>query len=472
MGEFEGVNAGIASDAAGAGSAPGAGDASGQTLEATGTPGLTPAGVPETGHNVNGADAGAVVEDDGSFGLTDDQVAAAPQEWREKFGSLLSGHKSLVADHRTLKAEYDDLRGIYEGLHGIARNEDGSMVLDPSTGLPVPSTQAFVEKLGQSSPAVLTQLFNDLWGARTPEGQTFAQAMFHQLGLDPARLEDYQAITRDPYAASVHGVIPADELETIPDKYHDIYKKLTPDERFKVQGMDDNELHAYMKEKQLVNELTSFKESIEQERNEQKEQAMKSFWSDVEKSHLDYVTQLRQSGFSSIQKSLTDQIQFSADSSINAVQTGAVMSIVASILEPGMSDVVNPILSTLGIQVDDSLQNAVRAIEEQAYIVKRYEAINSKPELSGFRNEAVYRQAQSEVNRLNQQILAKLNGVALKVAKAIAGGNQEMRDVGRRSVPRPTAGGVGQSPSGNGAAPQGVQPFTMEWLSARQQGRL
>lgn len=57
--------------------------------------------------NVSGADAG--VE---GFAISEEELAQAPEQWREKFKSLLGGYKSLEADHKPLKSWVEERGGM------------------------------------------------------------------------------------------------------------------------------------------------------------------------------------------------------------------------------------------------------------------------------------------------------------------------------------------------------------------------
>lgn len=57
--------------------------------------------------NGNGADAGV-----GEFGVTEEELAQAPEQWRDKFKSLLGGYKSLEADHKPLKSWVEERGGL------------------------------------------------------------------------------------------------------------------------------------------------------------------------------------------------------------------------------------------------------------------------------------------------------------------------------------------------------------------------
>lgn len=56
---------------------------------------------------MNGADAG--VE---GFAISDEELAQAPEQWRDKFKSLLGGYKSLEADHKPLRSWVEERGGI------------------------------------------------------------------------------------------------------------------------------------------------------------------------------------------------------------------------------------------------------------------------------------------------------------------------------------------------------------------------
>jgi|SRR5262245_5541127 len=97
---------------AGAPTAPGSGLDSGSAD--TGGPGAsdpnaqgTDPGAPVAVEDVNGADAGV-----GGFGISEEELSQAPEQWRDKFKSLLSGYKSLESDHKPLKTWVDQRGGL------------------------------------------------------------------------------------------------------------------------------------------------------------------------------------------------------------------------------------------------------------------------------------------------------------------------------------------------------------------------
>lgn len=477
-----------ASTAADVSSASAAADVGGQTGAITDTEGGQGESMPApltVAENETSVDAGA---EEFQLPVTEEELQQAPEQWREKFSSLLKGYKSLETDHKALKAQYESLSNfgdaaqiaesldLLNGLYGSATDDQGNILYDQTTGLPIPSTSQFIEKLQTGSPALVEQLFTDLWRTRRADGSTFAQEIFKRLGLDPARLDDYVALTRNPSTAISSGIVSPDELAVIPEEFHTDYKLLSPNERLRAQQMDDQELHQFLTEKRELRESRQFREDFKKQQEARQQAEMKQFWDNVDKSFEDYAAKLRRDAFDSIQKGLASQVQFSTDPTINAVQTGAVMGMLANLLDPNLRFAAEGALKALGVKLDQGFDDALNALSQQAYLVKRYEAIAQEsarnPGLLAYRNDAAMAKAQAEVNRLYQMIQAKFNGIALKVAKALAGHNQELREVEKSKLEagaRPTVGNGALPASGAKTPPPGVKPFTTDWLRWRQQ---
>lgn len=475
-----------ASPAADVSSAPATADVGGQTGA------ITEGGQSESmpassfvAENESGADAGA---EEFQLPVTEEELQRAPEQWRDKFSSLLKGYKAIEADHKALKAQYQPLADygeaeqimqsleMLDGLYGHATDQHGNIVYDQATGLPVPSTSGFILRLQEGSPALVEQLFNDLWRTQRADGSTFAQEVFRRLGLDPARLNDYVALTRNPSNAISSGIVSPNELAGIPEQFHEVYKSLSPSLRLQAQQMDDATLEEFLNTQQEAFESRKFRDEFRQQQEARQQAEMKQFWDNVDKSFEDYATKLRRDGFDSIQKGLASQVQFSTDPTINSVQTGAVMATLANLLDPNLRFAAEGALKSLGVTLDQSFDDALNALSQQAYLVKRYEAIAQEsarnPALLAHRNDAAMAKAQAEVNRLHQSVMAKFNGIALKVAKALAGHNQELREVEKSKLEvgaRPTVGNGALPASRAKTPPPGVKPFTTEWLAWRQQ---
>jgi hypothetical protein len=464
-------------DTGGQGATTGGGQPSTGVDPAQGAPAAAVAG------DESGADAGA---EEFQSPITEEELAQAPEQWREKFTSLLNGYKSLDADHKTLKGQYQPLseygdaetiKGqleLLDGLYGYAQDADGNILYNEQTGLPEVSTTAFVSRIQEGSPALAKQLFLDLWGARGVDGLTGAQRMFQTLGLDPKRLAEYRALTSNP-AKSVapSGVTTPDELAIIPEHHHATYKLLSSSDRYKAQQIEDpDELEDFLNEKQELFESRRFREEYQKAQTEHAARAEYEFRAGVERSYTEYATKLRQDGLNSIVKNLSSQVQFSADPATNAVQTGAVMAIMANLLNPDLHFATQGALQALGVTLDQGFFDSLAALGDQARAVKWYEAVAGNPAMAQHRNDSALAKARGDVDRLYKGTLAKLSGVALKVAKVLAGGNQELREVEKSKLEpsaRPTVGG-GALP-GSGAVKPTAKPFTVEWLQQSQQQR-
>lgn len=456
-------------DTGGQGAMTGGGESLAGSSPAQAVPAATVAG------NEISADAGA---EEFQPPITEEELAQAPEQWRDKFTSLLNGYKSLDKDHRTLKGQYqplsefgdvDAIKGnleLLDGLYGQATDENGNTIYDPRTGLPETSPHTFVTKTQESSPELADKLLLGFWNAQGADGLTGAQRMFYNLGLDPTRLADYQGLTQNPTKSVANGVILADELAGIPEHHHATYKQLSAADRHKAQQMEDaDEFEDFLNEKQELFESRKFREDYQKAQREHAVRQEQEFRSGVDRSFTEYATQLRQDGLNSIIKNLSSQVQFSADPTTNAVQTGAVMSIMANLLNPDLSFATQGTLQALGVTLDQGFFTSLQSLSEQAKAVKWYEAVGANPSMAQHRNDAALAKARLETDRLYKGTLAKLSGVALKVAKVLAANNQELREVEKTKLGAPARPAIGNgSLPGNGAARPTAKPFTMEWL--------
>lgn len=493
----ESTNSGVAagaSPAAEASPAPASPDTGGSqgappSGGAQGTPGTdlgTSAAPPEVAQNDSSADAGA---EDSLANFTDEELAAVPDQWRDRFGSLHKGYKSLEADHKTLKEQYQPLSEfgevgtikssleLLDGLYGYAQDAEGNPIYDEATGLPKESTTGFISRLAEGSPALVDRLFDDLWQFRGGDGKTFAQSMFQRLGLDPSRLSDYRELTQNPQksVATSSGVISSDELANIPESFHDVYKQLSFADRYLAQQMDDTQLESFLADKQELFETRKFREDYQKSQAEQAQQAEQQFWQGVDKTFGEYAGQLRQDGLNSIVKNLSSQVTFSADPVTNSVQQSAVMAITANLLNPDLRFAAQGALEALGIKLDPSFDESLTALNQQAYRYIQLKSVAGNPAMAKHRNDAAMAKAQAETKRLYDMTMAKFNGIALKIAKVITGSNQGLREVEKSQLEnggRPTVGNGALPGSGGGARPAlKAKPFTVEALEELRQQR-
>lgn len=103
---MEDQNTGVTADASTATGFPSvSADTGGQEATSTTAAGTDPA--QPVAENVGGADAGAE-----SLPVTEEELAQAPEQWRDKFTSLLKGYKSLETDHKPLKSWVEQRGGL------------------------------------------------------------------------------------------------------------------------------------------------------------------------------------------------------------------------------------------------------------------------------------------------------------------------------------------------------------------------
>lgn len=167
----------------------------------------TDPGAPAVAENVSGADAG--VE---GFDVTEEELQQAPEQWRDKFKSLLGGYKSLEADHKPLKTWIEE-RG---GLEYV--QQDAEMV-DKLFSSNVEDRQRFYQNLAQDSAAferILTDFVTD------PMVQERALQ-----NMDPQALLAY--VERAGLLPQGYGVdIDPAVLATIPNEFQEVFRSLPP----------------------------------------------------------------------------------------------------------------------------------------------------------------------------------------------------------------------------------------------------
>jgi hypothetical protein len=410
-----------------------------------------------------------------------------PDRWQAKFTALREGYKSLETDHYTLRDEYDTLEAAHEelrsgydtlateheslaslldGLNGEARDEDGNLLHDEN-GEPIRSAAGFVSQL---HPTLAKQLLLDLWAVKGEDGLTGAQTMFRAVGLDPSMLAEYQNLTQNPFgAAPANNQVTQVELTQIPEHHHDTYQALSPMDKYVAQLTNDpQELENFLADRRQAFEnrqLLAHYDKAEAERVIYEQQA---FQANADRAFEEYATRLRQDGLNSIVKSLSSQVQFSADPQTNDVQTHVITAFLGNLLNPDLVFASQGALDALGVRLGDDFYNNLSRLTDLAREVKWREAVAANPAYAQYRDDRALRNAQKELDGLYAFALVKFNGVALKLAKVLAGSNQQLREVERvkidgiRASARPHFGS-GSLPVDAPARPT-AKPFTVEYL--------
>ncbi len=473
-----GVNEGASIPSSGDSSSPMASDSAG-TQEAT--------PIPESGAEITTAQDGVAAQesvsdatdgDASAFPFKEEDFAQAPEQWREKFNPLLAHAKSLESDLKGYKSQWGSLTEKYGDADSIASNlarldglgayvtdpDTGEVVYDPNTGLPQTTTAPFLEQLHETAPAMAEQLFYDQWGTVRPDGLTYGQWALQQLGLDPARIEEYKS--QPPSQQVAAGQPTADELQYIDPALHEAAKSLTAPEWAVVQSLldkntpeDDAVVASLLKREQERIANADFKQRFDEKIAQDDQAEVATFWHSVDTSTKQAVQEASKNSLAGLSKQIASQVTFSADPVQNAVQTNAVTGIVAAICSQEARFAVQPLLEALGVQIDPQLDSMLQAVAQAERVYTAFAQIEQRaatnPKLAQYRNSDQLQRARRESDGKQQQVMAKLAPIALKIAKALAGANQGLREASAADLAniksRPSVGnGVASSGGGNG----------------------
>lgn len=463
----------------GASSAPMATD-SGGVQEATPAPG--PGAEVTTAQRETQEPSGDAPAQEAEIDPFEADVAQIPEHQRDKFKSLLDHKKSLEKDLKALRGQWQTLADQYgdpsaiaerlaqlDGLGTYATDDVGQYVVDPTTGVPQFTTAPWLQKIAEGSPGLLDQLMYDLWSQQSPSGQTYgAQAFwqaFRELGLDPSRVNDYVALPSSQVAASQQPS--AQELQYIQDEFHETYAKLTKPEREFVQGLvadlKDEDAHEYLRaaRQRAVNEerLAAFDQYQKQQEQAQTQQ----FWNAVSTATDQALMQANHQALASLNQQIASQVQFSSDPTTNEIQSNMVSALIVALVSPDTRFAMQPIMDAVGITIDPQIDQLRANVAHAQKVYQTYAAMEQHEQFKQHRNAHAMREAQIEATRAQQQVLAKLAPVALKIAKAIASGNQGIREASQQDLAkitsRPTVGNgtLSSATSGKPTYPRGKE---------------
>jgi hypothetical protein len=276
--------------------------------------------------------------------------------------------------------------------------------------------------------------------------------MYRAHGLDPDRLEDYRNI--DTLRAS--GVVTAEDLGAIPDKFHDAFRALSPAQREDIlaQKQTDNlgknsyppAVLDYLQDKAEALEARQWREQDQKAKQEAIEAQQAKFQQDVAQAvEQDIVTE-SQAIYDSIHKSLSSQVTFSSDATVNSLECDKILSVVANLQSPYpiYRDMATRALKAVGVDVNGFGELASRYEHERG----KYVALKA----SGQENTWDGQDALSKSETAKQQILARANDYALKLAKA---GGDRAATAAAQTGSQLEAATARFVPSGTGQAQQG-----------------
>lgn len=394
--------------------------------------------VPENDDDLKGQEANPHVQ----------SIAQLRQELRER-NQRLDSYKPLESWKEIATAIPDP--ALAQSAYELA-----SAIHTPSTDNPSGFTsRPFLEKLESESPGSVDQLFADTLTFTIPDeaGQpsTVVRELVKSWGLNPDRFDDYRNI--DTLRAS--GVVTAEDLGAIPEKYHAAFKSLSTAQRDDILAQKQTDTGGkvtypaftldYLQDKAEALEARSWREkdaadkqaAIEQQRAADEQQVTASIEQDI-------VTE-SQAIANSIHQNLSSQFTFSSDATVNALEHAKILGVIGNLQSPFpvYRDMALKALKSVGVEPNgfDELTNR---LEERRAAYVRFNAIGDKMQAA---------KALSDATLAKQQILAKGNDYAMKLAKA----SGERAAAGAAQQEQQLAAATARFvPSGSGQAQQGA----------------
>ena len=309
------------------------------------------------------------------------------------------------------------------------------------------TARPFLERLETESPGSVDQLFADTLTLQITgnDGKptTVVRELVKSWGIDPDRFDDYRNI--DNLRAS--GVVTAEDLGKIPEKYHDAFRAMSQDAREDL--LDIMEHKPLVAEENLRNAARALAtEKFEQDQTARQKAAEEAdkvkFQADLEATVEQDIFAEVKSLHDSIHQNLASQLKFAGDETVNNLEYAKIMSTLATLQNPAYRFVAENALKSVGVSVDGFDELASRWSERRS-AYKTFEAMGDKWQAQ---------RALSEATIAKQQMLARLNDYALKLGKAT--GERAM------AASATTTGQLGAAsaryvPSGNGQLPSGDQ---------------
>lgn len=278
------------------------------------------------------------------------------------------------------------------------------------------TTRNFIEKLDSMSPGIANELFFDLVNYQLPDDKgrvdTMARHMMRSWGLDPERLEDYRSI--DTIRAS--GAVTADDLSGIPERYHEAFRALSSAQRddFILQK-DANGNYAlasmeYLQDKAEALEARQWREQQATQQAEAAERQQQAFEAQLGEQIVEDITSKAQSIRDSILQKSLSQVTFSSDALQDTIAKEGIMALLAQVQSPFpyQQKAALSVLKQAGIEVN-GFGELMNRFEERRAAAVRFKALGDQLQA---------RRAESEATIAEQQITARANDYAMRLAKA------------------------------------------------------
>lgn len=326
------------------------------------------------------------------------------------------------------------------------------------------TSKPFIERIDQERPGTANQIFHDLLTYEVADEKgnvdTLVRHQFRSYGLDPDRINDYRNI--DTLRAS--GVVTAEDLSAIPDKYHDAFRALSQAQREDILAQRTTDAQGkvnypaatldYLQDKAEALEARQWREKDEQAKREASERQHAEFQqklaTDIDQ---DVSTEVQNIHDSILTKSLS-QFTFSSDATQDSLEKGKILGVIANLQHeyPVYRNMAVRQLKAVGVDVmapDHLGKNWDAWVTDWQHERSKYIALKA----AGQENTWDAREALSKSNLAKQVILTRANDYALKLAKAggeraataAAQAGSQLETASARFVPS----GTGQGQQGN-----------------------
>ena len=316
------------------------------------------------------------------------------------------------------------------------------------------TTRKFIEKLDSMSPGIANEIFFDLvqYQIADENGRVdrMDRHMMRSWGLDPDRIEDYRNI--DTIRAS--GAVTADDLAGIPERFHGAFRALSSAQRddFLLQK-DTNGNYSlasmeYLQDKAEALEARQWREQQDEQRKQVAEQEQQAFEAQLDEQIVEDITERAQSIRDSILKNLSSQVTFSSDPLQDELAKEGILNLIERIQSP-YPDQQQSAIATLkkaGIE-PNGFGELLNRFEERRAAAVRFKAIGDTLQA---------RRAESDATTAEQQILARANDYALRLAKATG---QRVADAAAQQNGQLAAATARYVPSGSQAQSGSNNPY-------------
>lgn len=376
----------------------------------------------------------------------------------------LGEHKTTLQSLQPLLQQHGGAEAVQQRLEVFGKLF--SPVINPDTqqpeldahGFERTTTAPFVEWAEGENPGLAAQLAIDALNTVTDDGgqptrlfQTpYIRAnLLKAYGLDPERLEDYRNIDALS-AATSNGQATQEQLETIPERFHEAFKSFNAEQRADLMLAGELAREGYLQDRAEALENKAFREQQAQTQREQQEQQYQAQLARVAQEQDSYVTTELQSAHAAIMDDLASQVTFSDDPKANAEMHAIVGAAVFALRDPDAAFIVEKLVD---IKIDRPFYEALSAADKH---LRDYKALD----LMGQKGRA--QASLTLATNAKNQVLAKISPVALRIAKAL--GATVSAKAQRRgellhgaTQTRPTISGRGGSDEGDGnGLPPGV----------------